>query len=189
MQPTHPFPSLVSPESAPPFVAEAFERVKGARGGVAHIWQALGHHAPMIPAHLAIYQATMFDGWALDRRQCELLATAASGVNECLYCSMHHGAPLAREGQSPEEVIALKANPAEALLQNPLDSGLRDLAVKLTKTPSADLTAEMACLAELGFSEAQRAHAVMVVAYYNMMNRIANGLAVPLEPDFASTTG
>ena len=185
---SHPFPALVSPESATGPVAEAFELVKGARGGVAHIWQAMGHHAPLIPAHLAIYQATMFDEWALNRRQCELLATAASGVNECRYCAMHHGAPLEREGQSPEEVQALKINPMTAPLQNPGDSALRDLAVKLTATPAGDLSPEMSRLAELGFTEAQRAHAVMVVAYFNMMNRIANGLAVPLEPDFAVTT-
>ena len=184
----NPFPSLVTPANASDSVAEAYRLVAGARGGVAHIWQAMGHHGPLIPAHLAIYQATMFDGWALDRRQCELLGTAVSGVNQCRYCAMHHGAPLEREGQAPEEVEALKFDPANALLKDSGDAALRDLAVKLTSTPSADLTPEMARLAELGFTEAQRAHAVLVVAYYNMMNRIANGLAVPLEPDFAATT-
>ncbi len=101
---------------------------------------------------------------------------------------MHHGAPLEREGQSAEEVHALKINPITAPLKSPQDSALRNLAVKLTATPAADLSPEMARLAELGFTEGQRAHAVMVVAYFNMMNRIANGMAVPLEPDFAVTT-
>lgn len=188
MLPNHPFPNLVSPEAAPPGVVDAYERVKGERGGIAHIWQAMGHHAPLIPAHLAIYQATMFDGWALDRRQCELLATVASGVNGCQYCAMHHGAPLEREGQNPTEVRSLKSKPAEAFLDDPKDSALRDLAVMLTRDPASDLTLEMTRLAECGFNEAQRAHAVFVVAYYNMMNRIANGLAIPLEPDFATTT-
>lgn len=188
MQSTHPFPALVSPDSASGPLAEAFQRVRGARGGVAHIWQAIGHHAPLIPAHLAIYQATMFDGWALDRRRCEVLATTASGVNQCTYCAMHHGAPLAREGQAQEEVQALKLDPASAPLKDPGDAALRDLAVKLTAAPSADLAPEMERLAGLGFTETQRAHAVLVVAYYNMMNRIANGLRVPLEPDFAATT-
>lgn len=189
MHATHPYPKLVTPEAAPPEVAEAYARVKGARGGVAHVWQGMGYHAPLIPAHLALYQATMFDGWALDRRQCELLATAASGTNGCRYCAMHHGAPLEREGQDPQEVAALRLDPVAAILRSPGDAALRDLAVKLTASPSAGLEPEMARLAELGFTEAQRAHAVMVVAYYNMMNRIANGLAIPLEPDFAATTG
>ena len=83
---------------------------------------------------------------------------------------------------------ALKLDPRAAVLPNPKDSALRDLAVKLTASPAADLVPEMAHLAGLGFTEAQRAHAVIVVAYYNMMNRIANGLAIPLEPDFAITT-
>lgn len=29
----------------------------------------------------------------------------------------------------------------------------------------------------------------MVIAYFNMMNRIANGMAIPLESDFAAATG
>lgn len=101
---------------------------------------------------------------------------------------MHHGAPLLQEGQDPAEVASIKADPCEAVLCSPEDDALRRLAVKLTQAPSEDVRPEMSRLAELGFSEAQRVQAVGVVAYFAMMNRIANGLDLPLEADYLNST-
>ena len=74
------------------------------------------------------------------------------------------------------------------MLKSPEDDALRRLAVKLTRTPSDDVRPEMGRLAELGFTEAQRTQAVSVVAYFAMMNRIANGLDLPLESDYLTST-
>jgi uncharacterized peroxidase-related enzyme len=184
----HPFPLLVDPATTTGDLREALEAVQGARGQVADIWWSMAYHAPLIRAHLAIYQALIFDRWGLTRRQCELLATVTSSVNGCRYCSMHHGAPLLQEGQDPAEVAALKVDPDGASLQNLGDDALRRLAVKLTRTPAEDHRPEMGRLAELGFTEAQRLQAVSVVAYFAMMNRIADGLDLPLEPDYLGST-
>jgi len=178
----------VDPASTTGGLREAFAVVQGARGQVADIWRSMGYHAPLIHAHLGIYQALIFDRWGLDRRQCELLATVTSSVNGCRYCSMHHGAPLLQEGQDPAEVAGIKADPEGAMLKSPEDDALRRLAVKLTRTPSDDVRPEMGRLAELGFTEAQRTQAVSVVAYFAMMNRIANGLDLPLESDYLTST-
>jgi uncharacterized peroxidase-related enzyme len=178
----------VDPTSTTGDLSEAFDVVRGARGQVADIWRSIGYHAPLIHAHLGIYQALIFDRWGLDRRQCELLATVTSSVNGCRYCSMHHGAPLLQEGQDPAEVANMKADPLGSVLSNPEDDALRRLAVKLTQAPSGDVRPEMNRLAELGFSEAQRVQAVGVIAYFAMMNRIANGLDLPLEGDFLTST-
>lgn len=192
MRPTefdrHPFPSLVDPVTTTGDLHEALAAVQGARGQVADIWRSMAYHAPLIRAHLAIYQALIFDRWGLSRRQCELLATVTSSVNGCRYCSMHHGAPLLQEGQDPAEVAALKADPDRASLHDPGDAALRRLAVNLTRAPAEDHRPEMSRLAELGFTEAQRLQAVSVVAYFAMMNRIADGLDLPLEPDYLDST-
>ena len=101
---------------------------------------------------------------------------------------MHHGAPLLQEGQDPTEVAGIKEDPAGAFLKSPEDDALRNLAVKLTRTPTEDMNPEMSRLAGLGFSDAKRAQAVYVVAYFAMMNRIANGLDLPLEADYLTST-
>lgn len=186
--PRHPFPSLVEPSGTTGDLRKALDKVQGARGQVADIWRALAYHSPLIEAHLAIYQALIFDRWGLDRRQCELLGTVVSAVNGCRYCSMHHGAPLLEAGQDPAEVASLKADPDGAVLTSASDDALRRLAITLTQTPSADLRPEMGRLAALGFTEAQRTQAVSVVAYFAMMNRIANGLELPLEADYLGST-
>lgn len=184
----HPFPALVDPGKTSGPLREALRAVAGARGQVAHVWRAMAYHGPLIQAQLALYPSLIFEGWGLDRRQCELLGTVTSLVNGCRYCSLHHGAPLLREGQDPEEVSALKEDPAGAALKDPRDHALRMLAVNLTRSPAESMAEDMERLAGLGFTDAQRAQAVLVIGYFAMMNRIANGLEIPLEPDYVETT-
>lgn len=184
----HPFPSLVEPAATTGALKEALQTVQGARGQVAHVWQAMAYHGPLIQAQLALYQALIFERWGLDRRQCELLGTVTSLVNGCRYCSLHHGTPLLREGQDPGEVAALKQDPVNASLKDPRDHALRLLAVHLTQAPADSMADDMTRLADLGFTEAQRAQATLVIGYFAMMNRIANGLEIPLEPDYADST-
>lgn len=90
----------------------------------------------------------------------------------------HHGAALAREGGA-----AL----VEAVASGNLD-GLPDrvrllcrYALKLTVTPWEMTEADVAALREGGFTDRDIVDANQVVAYYNYVNRVAEGLGVELE--------
>jgi len=91
---------------------------------------------------------------------------------------IHHGAALAREGgEALVEAVAsrdLDALPERMRL-------LCRYALKLSMTPSEMTEADVLVLRETGFSDRDIVDANQVVAYYNYVNRVAEGLGVELE--------
>lgn len=63
-----------------------------------------------------------------------------------------------------------------------MDRGLCDHALKLTRDPSAVTQADVEHLRNLGLSDRAISDATQVIAYFNYINRIADGLGVDLEP-------
>jgi uncharacterized peroxidase-related enzyme len=56
-------------------------------------------------------------------------------------------------------------------------------AEKLTRTPGAMEEKDVVALRDLGWSDVEIHDACQVVAYFNYVNRIADGLGVDLEPE------
>ncbi len=78
----------------------------------------------------------------------------------------------------------------EAILQGyktaPLDAAdvaLCDYAVKLTRRPADVTEDDVANLRAYGFDDRAIHDAAQVVAYFNYINRLADGLGVDLEPE------
>ena len=61
------------------------------------------------------------------------------------------------------------------------DRAMLDYAVKLTRTPAAVGEEDVAGLREQGFDDAAILDICQVTAYYNYVNRLADGLGVELE--------
>ena len=64
---------------------------------------------------------------------------------------------------------------------NAVDRALCDHAVKLTRTPADITQADIDRLRELGLSDRAISDATQVIAYFNYINRVADGLGVDLE--------
>ena len=58
-----------------------------------------------------------------------------------------------------------------------------DFAVKLTRTPGEMKPSDVDTLRQHGLSELAIHDVVQVTAYFNYINRIADGLSVDLEPE------
>ena len=54
-------------------------------------------------------------------------------------------------------------------------------AVKLTESPAEMVESDVAALRHVGFTDVDILHIAEVTAYYAYVNRIADGLGVPLE--------
>ncbi len=65
----------------------------------------------------------------------------------------------------------------------PADRALCDYATKLTKEPGAMTVADVDALRAHGLDDAAIHDAAQVAAYFNYINRIADGLGVDLEPE------
>lgn len=66
------------------------------------------------------------------------------------------------------------------------DHALCEFAEKLTRTPGAMDAQDVERLRRVGFDDRAIHDAVAVVAYFNFVNRIADGLGVEFEPDLRS---
>ena len=58
-----------------------------------------------------------------------------------------------------------------------------DFAVKLTQTPGDMKPSDVETLRQQGFTDLAIHDVVQVAAYFNYINRIADGLGVDLEPE------
>ena len=64
---------------------------------------------------------------------------------------------------------------------NRADQALCSYTEKLTRTPAAVDERDIEELREAGFDDQGISSATQVIAYFNYINRIADGLAVPME--------
>jgi uncharacterized peroxidase-related enzyme len=71
---------------------------------------------------------------------------------------------------------------------DPADRALCEYADKLTRTPWAIGDEDIARLRDAGFDDKGISSATQVVAYFNYINRIADGLGVPME-DWLNSDG
>lgn len=62
------------------------------------------------------------------------------------------------------------------------DRALCAYADKLTRTPAAMTEADVAALRAAGFDDAAVHDAAQVIAYFNYINRVADGLGIDPEP-------
>lgn len=77
-------------------------------------------------------------------------------------------------------VNALQTDYRQARL-NPADRAMLDYAIKLTLTPWDVVEADVQTLRDHGFSDRAILDINQITAYYAYVNRLADGLGVPLE--------
>jgi AhpD family alkylhydroperoxidase len=162
-------------ESIPPADAsgdlkELYERIGGARGGVADIHLAQSLNPKVLAAHFELYKAIMFQASPLSRADREALAVAVSHANVCAYCVAHHGAALSQLGA-----------------ESTLPPEIFEWATRLARTPEKISEADVAVLRSAGLTDRAIFDAVSIVAYFSYANRLVMGLGVALEQSFEVT--
>jgi uncharacterized peroxidase-related enzyme len=65
----------------------------------------------------------------------------------------------------------------------PAMRGLLDFAARLTREPASVRPPHLDALRELGLDDRAIHDAAQVIAYFNYINRVADGLGIDLEPD------
>lgn len=160
----------VSPNDATGDVKDLYDRIAGARGGVARIHQAQSLNPKALAAHFELYKALMFQPSPLTRADREALAVAVSRANSCEYCSAHHGFALAQLGSTSS-----------------LPQAVFEWAGRLARTPEQASAADVAMLREAGLSDRAILDAVLTVAYFSYANRLVMALGLALESGFEAT--
>lgn len=100
----------------------------------------------------------------------------------------HHSAGLRRLVKDDALVSALQTDYRQANL-SPADRAMLDYVYKLTLTPWDMTEADVQVLRDHGFSDRAILDINQITAYYAYVNRIADGLGVPLEDFWPDSTG
>jgi uncharacterized peroxidase-related enzyme len=116
----------------------------------------------------------------------ELVAAYVSGLNGCRYC---HGVPTAtaeRLGIEPGAIASLLDGDDTACIPDKMWPVLK-LAKKLTQRANGVKQPDVDAVFAAGWNETAFYHLIAVVALFNYMNRLVEGLGIELNPAYAQT--
>ena len=175
----------VAPAEAGPELAAAYASAASfsKHGRISNLWQAWGADAPGLATVHAHYRNLMGSPAPLTQAQAEMIALVVSATNGCGYCVAHHGPRLAAlAGEPLSRAVALDYREANLAAR---DRVLLDAAVALTCEPAERTSADIERLREYGFDDAAILKLTEITALYNLVNRVASALGVPLEDGLA----
>ena len=117
----------------------------------------------------------LFSHSRLERNQREMIAVVVSAANQSEYCLLHHQKALLRYWKDQQRVDRLIREPDSAGLTEQ-DYQLCVLAKELTLNPKLSTFQKVNALKQTGLADHAILDAILVVAYFNFVNRIELGL-------------
>lgn len=174
---------IIEPHQAEGSLKEIYSDLEKKRGKLAQIHKIQSLHPETITAHMDLYMSVMFSKSPLKRAQREMMAVVVSAANHCEYCQLHHGEALNHYWKDEEKVEMLRADFTRVKLSD-IDLQLCRLAQKLTAEPgNIDGSLDIDPLKKLGLSDRAILDAVLVVSYFNFVNRTVLGLGVEADEE------
>jgi uncharacterized peroxidase-related enzyme len=159
-----------------------YERIRGARGKLSNIMQVQSLAPEAMAAHLELYMALLFERSGLTRAERELIAVVVSAANRCEYCVSHHAAALQAYWKDEARVRAAIRDHTAAEL-SPRERAMADYAAVLTRDPGSVREGHVEAMRAQGLADAEILKVNMIAAYFNFVNRIAEGLGVDFSPE------
>ncbi|UPM43375.1 peroxidase-related enzyme [Halocatena salina] len=158
-------------EELPEDLRERIEDETEQTGFTPNVFSAFGYKPSHFRAFFAYHDA-LVEETTLEREEIEMIVVTVSGVNDCLYCVVAHGALVRIYAEAPQLADQLATNHRSADL-SPNHQEMLDFAVKLTESPETVTRGDLAQLRNVGFSEEEIWDIASVVAFYNLSNRMA----------------
>ncbi|MEF8758113.1 MAG: peroxidase-related enzyme [Halobacteriales archaeon] len=118
------------------------------------------------------YHDALVDHTELDREEIEMIVVTVSGVNDCYYCNVAHGALCRIYADDPLLADQLVANHRTADVSEKRKRML-DFAVKLTERQAEVGEEDFERLREVGYSTKAIWDIGSVTAFFNLSNRMA----------------
>lgn len=116
----------------------------------------------------------------------ELVAAYVSGLNGCRYCHGVHTATAERLGIKSGAIASLLDGGDTGAISEGMRPVLK-FAKKLTRHADGVMQSDVDAIFAVGWNETAVYHLVAVVALFNYMNRLVEGLGIELNPAYART--
>lgn len=183
--PRYPLPDINTlPEDIKAKVLEVQEKA----GFVPNVFLAFARRPAEWRAFFAYHDALMTpeaDGRVsgLTKGDREMIVTATSAANNCLYCVVAHGAILRIYEKKPFVADQVAVNHRKADI-SPRQSAMLDFAMKVCLDAKAIEDSDFEALHSHGFNDEDAWDIAAITAFFGLSNRMANATGMMPNPEF-----
>lgn len=164
-------------------IRQRIETVQEKAGFVPSIFLALAHRPDEFRAFFDYHDALMDRPGTLTAGEKEMIVVATSGLNQCLYCVVAHGAILRIREKNPHISDQLATNYRRADLSS-RQRLMLDYAVKVSRASEEIDETDRQILQDAGFSLDDIWEIGAIAAFFAMSNRLANMSSLQPNPEF-----
>jgi uncharacterized peroxidase-related enzyme len=169
--PRYPLPDL---NSLPADIQEKILEVQEKSGFIPHVFLALARRPAEWRAFFAYHDALMLrEGSSLSKGEREMIITATSAANQCLYCVVAHGALLRIYEKKPLLADQVATNYRKADI-TPRQRAMLDFAMKVCQASHTVEEADFAAFWDIAG----------ITAFFGLSNRVANVSGMMPNPEF-----
>lgn len=181
MQNRYPFPDL---NTLPEDIRSRILEVQEKSGFIPNVFLALARRPAEWRAFFAYHDALMLkeDG-SLTKGEREMIVTATSAANQCLYCVVAHGAILRIYEKKPLVADQVAVNYLKADI-TPRQKAMLDFAMKVCKNSHEINDDDFPPLHAQGFSDEDIWDIAAITAFFGLSNRMASFSNMMPNPEF-----
>ena len=176
----YPVPSL---ESLPADIRERILKVQEKSGFVPNVFLAFAHRPDEWRAFFAYHDALMEKDSGLSKAEREMIVVATSGVNDCHYCVVAHGAILRIRAKNPHVADQVAINHRKADIA-PRQRAMLDFALKVATDSGRIGDEDYAALRAHGFGDEDIWDIGAIAAFFALSNRMANLIGLRPNDEF-----
>ena len=170
--------------NVPDDIREKILAVQEKAGFVPQVFLTLARRPAEWRAFFAYHDALMLkEEGSLTKGDREMIVTATSAANQCLYCVVAHGALLRIYEKKPlvADQVAINYRKAEI---SPRQRAMLDFAMKVCERSHEVDEADFTALHAHGFSDEDIWDIAAITAFFGMSNRIASFSGMLPNPEF-----
>jgi len=158
--------------------------VQAKAGFVPNVFLALAHRPAEWRAFMAYHDALLLkDTGSLTKGEREMIITATSAANHCLYCVVAHGAILRIYEKKPLVADQVAINHRKADIP-PRQRAMLDFAMKVCLHSHEVEAADFEALRPHGFSDDDIWDIAAITAFFGLSNRMANVIGMRPNDEF-----
>ena len=175
-----PVPNL---EDLPEDIATIIHEVSEKSGFVPNIFLALAHRPDEFRAFFAYHDALMERESGLTKAEREMIVVATSGINQCQYCVVAHGAILRIRAKDPNlaDQVAVNYRKADISMRQ---KAMLDYAVKVSQRAHEIGAEDHDALRDHDFSDDDIWDIGAIAAFFGMSNRLVNAHDIRPNAEF-----
>jgi len=176
-----PVPEL---KELPDDIRQAILAVQEKAGFVPNVFLTLAHRPAEFRAFFAYHDALMLkESGNLSKADREMIVTATSARNGCLYCVVAHGALLRIYSKNPLVADQVAVNHLKADIP-PRQRAMLDFALKVCLHSDQVGDDDYVALHAHGFDDEDVWDIAAITAFFGMSNRIANAISMRPNDEF-----